>query len=308
MSTEARTLEEMYRMKIEPEATGSISLHHPAFHIPDLRGRIEMFGVSRLLDAHMDEEQEREVSHEVERERDKELPPEAKPARHCLHPDVERFVQTGMTASNSTAFMFPCLFLRDIYPDFQDFSAWSSRLLATRDFAATIRSSYHKVNDYLRPVNWVISSKRQDVLVVLSPYEVNELLPSIRNSEAVHLHQYTPRLTQTMRSFDDLRFHCIPSLSPHWIPPAPSEICQLNIWAGQLYFSNYEAYQNLCMFLGVFTDTTEAKVKVEIDGWIKPDNRGRGLLRDSCRFQENPLIALKELFGCRRKGMGYLSM
>jgi len=304
ISTEARALEEMYRMAPGPQTTGSS--RHPAFDLPVLRERIEMLGVSRLLDARMDEEQEREVSHEIERERNKESTPKASPAQHRVHPDVQRFVQTGRTALNSAAFKSLFSPLQDIYPGFRDSGGWSSHLLATKDFATTIQSTHHKVNDYLRPVNWIISSKRQDILVVLSPYEINELLPSIRESEAVHLHLYTPRLMQNMRSFDDLRFHCIPSLPPHWISPAPSEITQLNIWAGQLYCSSYEAYQDLCMFLGVFTHASEESMKVEIDGWIKPENR-QGQLRKTCQFRKNPLVPLKELFACRRKGMGYLS-
>ena len=305
VSPEARTLEEMYQMvPARPSIRGAWD--HPAFDIPVLRERIERFGVSRLLDARMDEEQEREVSHEVERERDKESPPKAIPAQHYLHPDIKNFVQSGMTASNSTAFIPTFSSLQDLHPSFQHCSVWSSNLLATRDFATSIQSSYHKINDYLRPVHWIITSKRHNVLVVLSPFEVNELLPSIRESGTVHLHQYTPRVTQAMHSFDGLRFHSIPSLSSCWIPPHPSQITQINIWAGQLYLTNYKAYQDLCAFLGIFTYDTEDSVKVEIDGWIKPENR-EGELRNTCQFGENPLIALKELFGCRRKGISYLS-
>lgn len=305
LSNEARKLEEMYQMTCSGAPVRSSSCH-PAFIIPEIRERIEKLGVSRLLDARMDEEQEREVSHEVERERDKELPPKAIPSKHYVHPDVERFVYSGLTTPNPAAFVSLFSSLQDIFPDFHDCSVWPSNLLATRDFTTSIQSSHYKINDYLRPVHWVISSKRQNVLVVLSPFEINSLLPSIRESGSVHLHQYAPRSMQVMRSFDDLRFHTIPSLPSSWTPPRKSQITQLSLWAGQLYFTDYNAYHELCMFLGIFTHAIDDNIKVEIDGWIKPENR-EGPLRNTCQFVENPLTPLKELFSCRRKGINFLS-
>ncbi|KAJ8582911.1 hypothetical protein M405DRAFT_829825, partial [Rhizopogon salebrosus TDB-379] len=83
----------------------------------------------------------------------------------------------------------------------------------------------------------------------MSPDEVNELLPAIHRSKAVHLSVYTPRTSKTMRACDDLQLYSVPS-TPQLTLLVPL-ICQLNLFAGQLYFSNYEMYLRTCNFLGL---------------------------------------------------------
>ena len=50
------------------------------------------------------------------------------------------------------------------------------------------------------------------MLVLLSPFEVNLLLPDIRASKHVHLHLYSPRTFQRRKPSDDLKLYVIPSL------------------------------------------------------------------------------------------------
>lgn len=61
---EARTLEEMYCPSTPPANRPP----HPAFEIPDMKVRLDSLGVTSVIEASMDEEQEREVAHEIERE------------------------------------------------------------------------------------------------------------------------------------------------------------------------------------------------------------------------------------------------
>ncbi|KAG1725815.1 uncharacterized protein EDB91DRAFT_82779 [Suillus paluster] len=162
-----------------------------------------------------------------------------------------------------------------------------------------------KEDDYLRPVNWVIISDigRCQVLVVVSPYEANTLLPDIRRSNAVHLCIYTPRTTKNMQACNDLRLYCVPS-TPRLTPQDPL-IFQLDLFAGQLYFSNYEMYLRVCSFLGLNApDLGDKDLIADSDGFISEENRPSA--RASCSFKRSQLPALKELFGMRRKGMGYL--
>jgi hypothetical protein len=181
---------------------------------------------------------------------------------------------------------------------------WSPNLIATRDFSTTIVGPVHSSSgDYLRPVNWIISSGRD--LVAISPYEVNELLPLIRQNKKVHLHQYTPRVNHVMKSFDDLRsLHCIPPLPRHWVPPSLDLRDHLNLWAGQLYLPDYDTYIRLCNFLGLYTQAGK-DVPIQIDGFIRPEHR-RENLDPLCPFSESPIPFLKDLVGMRQKGMSYL--
>ena len=77
----------------------------------------------------------------------------------------------------------------------------------------TVTDGQLRLSEYLRPVNWVISSTRNmSILVVLSPYEVDALFPDFRRSTAVHLHIYTPHVMEAMKPFDHLEFYSVSPL------------------------------------------------------------------------------------------------
>ncbi|KAG0693269.1 hypothetical protein DFH29DRAFT_985528 [Suillus ampliporus] len=290
LQPEERSLEDMYA----PRSSSQVS----QVFDPEIQWKCEELGVLSAPDRTMDEEQEREVTHEVERERQVERPPRVKPAAQNLHADVRRFIKTGQIPAGSSAFIPVLSSLLNTTAEFHERDRWAHHVLVTRDFART------KTNDYLRPVNWIVSSDVgcSSVLVVMSPNEVNTLLPDIRRSKVVHLCIYTPRTAKTMRACDDLRLYCIPS-KPQLTRPEP--ICQLNLFAGQLYFSNYEMYIRTCSFLGLNApDLRDEDLVADSDGFIREANRPAA--RASCSFKRSQLPPLKELFGLRRKGMGYL--
>ena len=133
------------------------------------------------------------------------------------------------------------------------------------------------------------------MLVILSPHEVNHFLPDIRKSEAVHLHQYSPRVTHAAGSFEDLNFHCIPPLDSKWLAPATEQIFQLNLWAGQLYLPDYGTYSLLCEFLGILTKELAIEPEsVQSVGLTKPAH--------CCPFT---LPWLNEHIGRQQKGMDF---
>jgi len=255
----------------------------------------------------MEEEQEREVDHEVERERQVERPARAEPRRHQIHDDVRYFIQTGIIPPNSVSFIPLYSPLAHIKPGIQP--VWSPKLFSTRDFATTICASNVLENEeVLRPVNWIVSNLQQDI-VILSPFEVNHLLPEIRQSKVTHLHIYAPRTTQSMISFDDFKFHCIPPLPRQWITPPSLVISQLNLWAGQLYLRDHRTYLELCRFLGIDTpEDGSAHRAVQTDGFVFPEHRGAGTaMQSSCRFTESPISFIAKVVGLRRKGISYLA-
>jgi hypothetical protein len=214
LQPESRTLEEMYL--VTPGDTTSPEM----CSVPSIRERIERLGVTKLVDVRMTEEQEREVNHEVEQERQVERPPKAEPASHDIHEDIHEFVRTGNLPTRSSLHTSQLLAPLDMAEALNSTTVWSPSPLATADFITTIRDSNSKgLTDYLRPVNWILSSGsgENSTVVVISPYEANELLPIIRQLKKVRLHVYAPRVTFSMCSFSDLTFHTIPD------PPAIRE-------------------------------------------------------------------------------------
>ena len=272
--------------------------------IPDIRQRCIELGVLCLRDVSMDEEQEREVIHEAEREQQVERPPRVPPATHSIHQAVVDFVQTGVVPTMAKGFCqaFETLDTTSAAPN--EAPIWCPHILATTDFRKTVGSS-GKSDDYLRPVQWVVSAKRaqNEILVILSPYEANHLLPDIRSSDKVHLHLYTPRITRSMKPCDDLALYSIPAVPAGWTPPS-SLMDQLNVFAGQLYLKDYETYIRLCRFLCVYARDLQDEEGIEVgcDGFISPNTRPRHL-RNSYTFQTSPLDSLRTLTSLRRKGM-----
>jgi hypothetical protein len=299
---EARSLEEMYAVK----TTTANPIPSKSLDMQGLHDRISQLGVYLGSNSLMDEEQERELSQEKEEQRQIERPPPAKPAQHNIHSDLIRLVRTG-DLTHSSAFASPLLTVE--YLDSQS-ASWSPRLLATTDFSRTV-IGYQDHREYLRPVNWILSvHSYQDTstptLIILSPFEVNELMFEIRKSHRVHLHIYTPRTSRSIQSVEDLRFHCIPPLCASWNPPSLPDTVQLNLWAGQLYLQDDQSYRTLCRILGIVSNTTHLPDGAyDNDGFVVHAKDRDGEMANLCRFEHSPIQFLKTLFDLRRKGLDY---
>ena len=257
----------------------------------------------------MEEEQEREVNREREREREVELPPKAEPAEHFLHQDIVAFVMTGLIPPlhSGSAFLPVFTTLEKSSAATLEADVWSPLILATADFCKTIKpeSTRGTIDQYLRPVQWILSSKRHgdpaQALVLLSPFEVDRLMPEIRASEYVHLHMYAPRTSQRMKPSDDLGLYSIPPLPSGWTPPW-ALIDQLNMFAGQLYLRNYESYLRLCRFLGVPTKDLPKDKAVQWNLFNVPGS----FAENEITFSASPLPTVTALLVMRNRGRPFI--
>ena len=299
LQPESRTLEQMYDLVSNAQGSG---LYQQVKDVSSLRERLDRLEVTRLTDVRMSEEQEREVNHEVERERQVERPPKVVPAAHTVHQDIRTFVLTGKLPDLSTH-IIPLLSPTRIDKALDSTPDWSPSPRSTLDFATTTRHpSKEPLTDYLRPVNWVVSSGfgKDSVAIVISPYEANELLPHIRKSNKVRLHIYAPKVTASMRSFSDLTFHTIPeSPTIPWTCPAHIRT-ELNLFAGQLYFDSKEEYESVCVFFALSMAHPNAE-EIEVDGFVLPEYR----TGKSSPLSDSAIATFKILMSLRRKGMGY---
>ncbi|KAI0275472.1 hypothetical protein BC834DRAFT_853041 [Gloeopeniophorella convolvens] len=300
LQPEAQSLEQMYDPILRAQ---SVTTQARIGKVPALRERMEYLGVLELTDVRMAEEQEREVNHEVERERQVERPSKVVPAKHQTHQDIRTFVRTGKVPSHST-YISPLFAPIGIAQALDLTTRWSPSPLATVDFTTTTMSSRGgSLSDYMRPVNWILSSgseKDDLVIIVISPQEANELLPEIRSSKVVRLHVYAPRVAASMRSFSDLTSYCVPAL-PTQAWSAPTHIrTELNLWAGQLYFDSKAEYEQFCALLALHMAHPGAKY-IEVDGFVPPEYR----TGEESPFDTSKLAVFKTLVRLRRKGMGF---
>ena len=295
----SRKLEEMYHPTSSAQGNGVTS---DIKNIPELYERMERLGVVHVTDVRRAEEQEREVDHEIEAERQVQRPPKVRPAQHVIRGDIRTFVETGEIPSSSTN-IHPLFYPTSISEELASSVEWSPSPLATEDFAITTENSNGmRLTDYLRPVNWILSSGsgEKSTVIVISPYEANGLLPTIRGRKQVRLHVYAPRVTASMRSFSDLTFYSIPeSPTQRWSAPLHVRT-ELNTFAGQLYFDSREEYRRVRALLDLIMAHPGAKSS-EADDFVPPEYRTGGV----SPFKKSKIQELKELIELRRKGMGY---
>lgn len=300
---EAKTLREMYSESQE-KAT-----HLPAGIINNRDDPIACVLLSewRGLDestrhiANLHEEQEREVAHEVHQTNDIERPKRATPCHHEVDKRVTDFIQSGSVEEIGRA--------KQVFGTLQNTSVkahipyWlKAPVYASGDFIRTVKDDCY--DEYLRPVNWVlVGDGTFPDLMLISPFEANELLPRMRDCPLVSLNIYSPRISKSMPpALSQLTFLRIGGPT-HQSSPKAESLTVLNLFAGSLCFQSYQEYQNLCEFLGLVGGRTvlQPGVIVSSDGFVDPASRellGWG----ECVFANSPMPLIRALLSIRRKG------
>ncbi|KAH8744369.1 hypothetical protein F5883DRAFT_722279 [Diaporthe sp. PMI_573] len=307
LEDEAQTLEQRYRRNVR--GNGVDAVPESADKEPILAGEelrqikrtCDLFEITTLGSVSLQEEQERELATEVEEERQVERPAPAKPSAHSLHPDVRRFVRSGIASLPSQGIIpvFRALERTSAAQIFapSNFDRQPQDLLATVDFARTVVPTTRFCADaFQRSVQWILAGSPGGVetpprqLLILSPWEADRLLPEIRISKRTTLHLYRPRGSLSFPSLEDLMTFTLPAVPRGWTPPRLA-VMQLNLFAGQLYLNSYEEYIRLCKYLGVSHRENTGDETIPIDGFI-----GATAGDSTCTFASSPLSFLDVLY------------
>lgn len=308
LENEAQSLERRYR-----PAHGS---HEDMFSAQPwtetvglIKLRCQQLGHLDLKSADLHEEQERELCPETEQERAVEKPAPAEPAKHQpIHPDLVKFISEGKLVEPSEAYMpaFMSLQTTSAAAHF-DVSQFPSTLLVTAEFARTVKAvgASCVLDAYQRPVQWILTNigsqtSAKDIvnrMIIISPYEAQELLPLIQQSRMATLHIYSPRQNLAFHPTDGLDLHTVPHRTKGWILER-SLVLQLNLFAGQLYFRSFEEYTETCAFLGLAWKAAGEDMIVDADGFIL-DGPGKGGANGS--FRSSPIKFLNILMTKIRK-------
>ncbi|CAJ2503343.1 Uu.00g107370.m01.CDS01 [Anthostomella pinea] len=237
------------------------------------------------------QEQERELAPEIEQERQVEKPPGVQPEKHSLDPNVLSLVEnSGVPGKESFLAAFRT-FERSSMAHLIRLDHFGRQLLVTADFARTVvLPSGSDMDVFYRPVQWILSLESSSVLVVLSPYEANELLPRIEKSNHVRLRVYAPRHTLSLPSLQHLSLNVTPPKSSPWTAPR-TEVMHLNLFAGQLYFQSMHEYRHACAYLGLSVVPNESSSDLGEDGFV-----GESALYPDCRFRRSPTAFLHLLW------------
>ncbi|KAL4963332.1 uncharacterized protein BDV14DRAFT_201959 [Aspergillus stella-maris] len=309
LEPESQTLEQRYRPRSNSSVPPIIATESDRGNatIRQILQRCSAFENINFHSTQLQEEQERQLAPEIEQERQVQRPPSVTPEKHSLHPDIRRFVFTGTLQVQSTAFIPAFQSLgKTSATKFLNPSEFPSSLLVTADYARTVKPPQGPssvLDDYQRSVQWILTSPDEDRksvkhMVIISPYEANELHSEILKSKYVSMHIYAPCQNRSYSPLDKLRLFTVPSppANPPRIPASLS--IQLNLFAGQLYISSLEEYHAICEFLRLASTATPEGMKVSADGFIISAPDGKPLLST---FKNSPLKFLKVLMSQIRK-------
>lgn len=274
LEVEAQSMEDRYSPRLMGHTNPKLPSSSENRAILEIQERCKEFDCLGSQQSTLLEEQERELSPEMEQERQVQRPHPADPKKHSLHPDVVEFIKSGKLPSSSPAFIpaFQTLWNTSAADSF-DVHEFPKSIVTTLDYKDTVALSgtASLLDSYQRPVQWILSTTGNgnsvQRLVIISPYEAQELMPSIGASNYVALHLYAPRPNLAFSPLDSLQLYPTPLLGRDWQLPSSMRLL-LNVFSGQLYFASYIDYEETCKMLSLAWQATENEAVVEADGFI----------------------------------------
>lgn len=238
---------------------------------------------------------------------------------HEVHADLRQLVRTGILMNGSSAFEPGFRSLRSTSAaGLFDLKQLPQQLLVARDYVCTVtiptgsRKKDHVSDSYQRPVQRILSvvdcvhPSSIKHLIILSPYEANELQSSIDSSGKVTLHMFAPRFNASFAPLDDLTLY---NIGRHFTPgQLPQSLrVQLNLFTGSLYLRSLVACRDLCELLGLLHGTLHPGQHVFADGFIDPPCGRWGLKTSLVQFLRALLMKIrKEGEGVEKTHMGRL--
>ncbi|KAJ4296532.1 hypothetical protein N0V90_006577 [Kalmusia sp. IMI 367209] len=310
LEVEAQTIEQRYR----PRPHSSIGRIHRECDVMDdnnseIVKRCQDFGIKTFNSATLQEEQERELAPEIEEEREVQRLTSMQAEEHSLHKDLVLLVETGQLPYSSRAFVpaFEALNSTSVAKSF-DPKQFPTDLLVTTDYIRTVKrpsglpSKSYISDNYHRPIQWILSVPEQSPriqgsstvmkLIVISPFEADQLLVKIKTLSKVTLHLYAARTSLAYQPLDTLDLYSVGRpFDPTSVPR--SLIVQLNLFSGQLYFRSYDEYVELCEYLGLASGATIEAQTVQTDGFVVPPMGIWGLQTSPVKFLREMVVKVR---------------
>lgn len=290
--------------------------------VRDMQDRVEeklevhAKGVMQFSHA-LDEEQEKELEQELEEQRFLQRPPAVEAATHKIDKRLGDLILNGVTdniidilkSQRSIFSIAMSLMHTQLFRTYKknNQNAWPKHLFVTKDFKTVIESSSQAMDEFLRPIFWIVRIKNargNDILLLMSTYECNMLLPVIRKSKNAVLFMYRPRLS---KSHDSLlhdpklqitAMDVVDEISVH------DEIA-IGMYAGIMYFQSEDEQNAYCGFLGLIPRPRSQELEIAFNkgtiqakGFVPSGNRHYSEAISSCvgqcMFEENPVdLAIK---------------
>ena len=242
---------------------------------------------------------------EVEEERELQAPREVDPVVPDYCCSLLNHIRHG-TAFSIQSELRPCFqILKHTRLEFHyKPKEFPTHVLVTPDFMRTIKSVNDSTqDDFLRPLRWALKCKGFKWPVIISSHEANMFLPSVQGSSHATLYMYMARTSRGMVPFDAFDIVKIPSHNESGVID-PQATALLNLFAGQLYFSSFEHYKDMCTLIGLYDGERclSHKRNVANDNFVSLQCREANGWRE-CTFKTSPVGWIKSFIDMRRLGI-----
>lgn len=240
----------------------------------------------------MDEEQEKELENEVEEETERQLPGPATPLVHKLTLGLRPSLQQGSVYAESKDILPISYVFKDTsVQDLAEFECWGDSVFCTQDFRDTIQkaSISDTVTEFLRPVTWIAKLNSSNSLIVVSPFEANELITEFRTSKfKATLHLFSPRTLPSQNVLIDNSRLAVPSSEEEIFSFWPQLLPPLFLCSGNLYFKDELEQKTFSKFLGLIPRPRSEELQILFEsGHISANN---GFLAPQYRdFEKCPI-------------------
>ncbi|KAE9967905.1 hypothetical protein EG328_007909 [Venturia inaequalis] len=324
LQSESRSLAELYGYCDPGDSSVSLKLSK----IDGLPTANELLSRWRQLDPSqhealgLDEEAEREVSVEVQQQKIVQHPCLFAAKKPVLHSEVQGFVKSGKV--NTSRFRagkdLPLLGIYPAYATLERTSAvqhkdtllWKPEdLYVTRDFVESVDiPDSADIDHFLRPVQWILTSTISSNILIISPFEADELHDAIKISDKIRLISFAPRVSKTSSDLSSLNFLNVSGEEDSTrSPPSQQAIRDINLFAGSTYLNSYEEYESLGGYLGIVKDMKDQYnspgLTLGSDGFV--DAAGRKVLGwpVNCPFTQTPIPFFQAFYSLRMKGQDF---
>ena len=109
------------------------------------------------------------------------------------------------------------------------------------------------MDDYLREPMWVLLVKMTGTIILLTPFEVNELFDHFARMRDTVLYMFQPyhqKPTESISALHEMSGLSLPSNHELGFEEDTVQYSELNVFAGNLYFADLKQEQWLCQYLG----------------------------------------------------------
>ncbi|KAH8725994.1 hypothetical protein GQ44DRAFT_771576 [Phaeosphaeriaceae sp. PMI808] len=259
-------------------------------------------------------EQEREVEFQVEEVREVQRPVHYKARRFKeIHPVISEFVRSGVLSGEEGYEHVSSAVSRTLIGQKFNPISGKSQLFLSAEFMKTIKGGTHGIMDnFLRPVEWVLYCATTSTALVLVAEEAELLIFTLRAQKRpalVHLLVYSVPVTKKMLHFSALTYYSLPELPKGHVIPLWLRT-ELGMFAGQLYMT-FEEFNSLKEYInhdssGKYPDLFAAKTSNFFIEWLALRRKGQDVLHTPIGYlcQGHPLDSGHAFFTTQQFGTG----